>query len=102
MMRLYLAGAMTGMPDLNFPLFHAEAARLRALGFEVVNPAEINADPDAGWHHCMRKDIPELLKCDGIALLDGWEASKGARLEHHIADQMGMFVLQASMIRGAA
>lgn len=39
MKRLYLSGPMTGKPALNFPAFHAEAARLLALGYEVVNPA---------------------------------------------------------------
>ncbi|TGA83618.1 DUF4406 domain-containing protein, partial [Pseudomonas aeruginosa] len=27
--RIYLAGPMTGLPEHNFPTFHAEAARLR-------------------------------------------------------------------------
>ena len=48
-MRIYVAGPMTGHPQLNFPAFHTEAARLRALGYEVVNPAELNADPGADW-----------------------------------------------------
>ncbi|RCI66099.1 DUF4406 domain-containing protein, partial [Pseudomonas aeruginosa] len=26
--RIYLAGPMTGLPEHNFPAFHAEAARL--------------------------------------------------------------------------
>ena len=73
MKRIYIAGPMTGLPDLNFPAFHAEAARLRALGYEVSNPAEINPDPTAGWEACMRADIAELVKCDGVALLPGWE-----------------------------
>lgn len=68
-MKLYIAGPMTGLPDLNFPAFHAEAARLRALGYEVSNPAEINPDPTAGWEACMRADIAELVKCDGVALV---------------------------------
>lgn len=89
-MKIYLAGPMTGIKDLNFPAFHAEAARLRALGHTVVNPAELNADASAPWADCMRVDIAELVACDTVALLDGWTASRGARLEHHIALELGM------------
>ncbi|WP_156773566.1 DUF4406 domain-containing protein, partial [Paraburkholderia tropica] len=60
-MKLYLAGPMTGYAELNFPLFRAEAARLRALGFEIVNPAELNADPTAQWLDCMRIDIAAMM-----------------------------------------
>lgn len=38
--RVYLAGPMTGIADYNFPAFNAAAARLRAEGFDVVNPAD--------------------------------------------------------------
>lgn len=69
MRRIYLAGPMTGLPELNFPLFKSEAARLRALGFDVVNPAEISPDPGACWRACMKADIRELVTCDAIALL---------------------------------
>jgi hypothetical protein len=100
---------MTGIPDLNFPLFNAEAARLRALGYEVVNPAEINGGADElvatanmtkeqlaqHWRNCMKRDIPALLECDGLALLPGWIDSKGARLEVHIAQQFDMPVSMA-------
>lgn len=89
-MKVYLAGPMTGLPELNFPAFHAAAANLRAAGFEVVSPAEINPDPGMKWEDAMRKDIPELVKCHAIALLPGWEASRGARLEKTIADALGM------------
>lgn len=50
MKRVYLSGPMTGLPELNFPAFRVEAARLRALGFEVVNPADLNPEPNTGWH----------------------------------------------------
>lgn len=92
-MRTYLAGPMSGYPELNFPLFHAEAKRLRDSGHEVVNPAEINVDPTKGWAECMRADIAELVKCDAIAMLPGWQRSPGATLEHHIATQLGMQVI---------
>lgn len=89
-MKLYLAGPMTGIKDLNFPAFHAAAAQLRALGHEVVNPAEVNSDTTMAWADCMRLDIAELVKCQGIALMPGWGKSKGAKLEQHIAEQLGM------------
>ena len=85
-----LAGPMTGLKDLNFPAFHKAATSLRARGYEVVNPAEINPDPAAGWEACMRADIAALVTCERIALLPGWENSRGAKLEHHIATALGM------------
>ena len=102
MKRIYIAGPMTGLPDLNFPAFHAEAARLRALGYEVSNPAEINPDPTAGWEACMRADIAELVKCDGVALLPGWERSRGASLEAHIAHNLDMRLVYPGEQIGAA
>lgn len=92
MTRWYIAGPMTGQPDLNFPAFHRAAAQLRAQGHEAVNPAEINPDPSAGWNACMRADIAQLVTCDGIFLLPGWESSKGASLERHIARALDMQV----------
>jgi len=100
--RWYIAGPMSGLPELNFPAFHAEAARLRALGHAVTNPAEINAGEFAGWADCMKRDIPELLKCTGIALLPGWFHSKGARLEWSIAHSLGLEIRMADEITEAA
>lgn len=97
-MKLYLAGGMSGYPELNFPAFHAEAARLRAMGYTVINPAEIVTDQTAEWIDCMLADIPQLIGCDGIALLPGWEASKGARIEHSIARALGKLVLECAAV----
>lgn len=97
-MRLYLAGPMTGIPDLNFPAFRAEAARLRALGHQVISPAELCSDIAGDWPACMRRDIVALVGCQAIALLDGWQDSNGATLEHHIAARIGMTVYLAKSI----
>lgn len=91
---IYLSGPMTGMPDLNFPAFHAMAARLRAVGHAVVNPAELD-HPTTEWNECLRRDIVALMECYTVATLPGWEHSKGARLEVLIADRLGMAVLPA-------
>ncbi|NOV25910.1 DUF4406 domain-containing protein [Cupriavidus necator] len=95
MMRTYIAGPMSGIPLLNFPAFHEAARALRAEGHDVVNPAEINADPSAGWLECMRADIRELVTCDAIYLLPGWEKSRGARLEAKIAEGLGFRMIFA-------
>jgi len=94
--RIYLSGPMTGLPDLNFPAFAAEAARLRAAGWDVVNPAEIAQASQADWHACMRNDIAELVRCDSIALLPGWMNSQGAMLELQIAHRLGLKVVMAA------
>lgn len=91
--RLYLAGPMTGLPDLNFPAFNAAAAALRERGYHVENPAEHGIVEGAEWGDYLRYDIGRLVTCEGIALLPGWFDSKGARLEVNIAQELGMEVI---------
>ena len=91
--RLYLSGPMTGLPGLNFAAFNTAALALRAQGFVVVNPAEINPDGAMPWHLCMRADIKALCDCDAIVLLPGWERSQGAALELHVAQRLQLEVL---------
>ena len=84
---------MTGLPDFNYPAFNAEAARLRALGFHVENPAENAAPPCGSWAGYMRLAIAQLVTCDAICLLPGWSASRGASIEHDLAVHLGLAVM---------
>jgi hypothetical protein len=93
--RIYIAGPMTGLHNLNFAAFHAKAAKLRAHGHDVINPAELCPDPSMTWHDCMRRDIAALVTCSAIHLLPGWQCSKGATLEHHIAERLGLAIFGA-------
>ena len=107
-LKTYIAGPMTGYADLNFPAFHAKAAEQRLLGYEVVNPAEINGgiselaacaamtpvELAAHYRKCMINDIAALVQCDRIVMLDGWTRSKGAMLEHHIARVLGLDIVE--------
>ena len=92
---IYISGPMTGLPDLNFPAFHAAAAKLRDLGLLVVNPAEFGEGAGLRWSDYMRKDIRALMDCGALYMLPGWSESRGARLEHHIGVELGMAVLGA-------
>ncbi len=102
---LYLGGPMTGKPQFNFPAFDRAAERLREHGYGIVSPAELDdpetrdaalasADgaPGTGshsgqtWADFLARDVKLIAdKVDGIVLLDGWEKSKGARLECFVA-----------------
>lgn len=86
---------MTGIPDFNYPAFFSEAARLRALGHSVNNPAEFGAQSADAWEDYLRRDIVALMDCQTIHMLPGWTKSKGARLERYIASQLGFTITGA-------
>lgn len=88
-MRIYLAGPMTGLPEYNFPAFHAAAAKLRAAGHFVFNPAE-NANGDTSLPRAvyMRQDIQAILDTEAIVVLPGWTQSRGASLEVRIGREL--------------
>lgn len=83
-MILYIAGPMTGYPDLNYPAFHEAAAMLQTFGYQTLNPADNEPEGEKTWLAFMRMSLVQLSQADGIAQLPGWENSKGARLEYRI------------------
>ena len=92
--RVYVSGAITGTTDYMERFANAEA-HLQALGFNVVNPAKENHSFPAGtpWTTYMRASVKLLADCDAIYMLDGWRGSRGAQLEHSVADSLGMVIL---------
>jgi len=57
-MKIYIAGPMSGLPEFNYPAFHAADAELRALGHETLNPAN-NPECDS-WEGYMRAAIAQV------------------------------------------
>jgi len=90
-MKIYLSG-----PDNNVPAFNRDAKALRDAGHDVVSPAEIFVDGDVSepdfYNRCLRADLKAMMDCDAIALMDGWENSRGAHLELSVAHRVGMSV----------
>lgn len=97
MSKIYVAGPMTGLPQSNYPAFHTEAARLRAMGHEVLNPAENPAPPCGTWAGYMRMALAQLLQCETIRMLPGWENSDGSKLEIYNARHLGMTIIMPHM-----
>jgi hypothetical protein len=105
-MRVYIAGPIAGKPDGNKTAFAEAAQRVRQAGHQPVNPWDIPPDheglccpgeptehePDSGHTYgCyLRADILWLVYCDAVMLLDGWAASKGASTEAHVAQSLGL------------
>lgn len=110
-MKLYLAGPMTGYPEFNFPAFERAAFDLRRQGYDVWSPHESDLEsawkekhaatydpetgsPGAGVHESHRyflaEDLRHVCAADAVAVLDGWEASLGARIETYVAFQLGI------------
>lgn len=105
--RVYLSGPMSGLPEFNFPAFHKYAAELRSKGYTVFSPAEkdnerfgkdiskgnLTGDPkQAVEEHgfSLREALAEDLaficrEADAIALMPGWDKSKGATAEYYVA-----------------
>ncbi len=94
--RIYVAGPMTGLPEHNFPAFHATASLLRAAGCEVVNPASnFGGRTDLPRPIYLRVDVALLLGCDAVVMLPGWRNSRGAKLEYLLARELGMPVIDS-------
>lgn len=115
-MKIYIAGPMRGIPFFNFPAFNAATAELRKQGHFVFNPAErdierhngtdISAGNATGDENQAAKthgfDLRTALyedskficlEADAIAMLPGWENSKGATAERALAIALGHQVI---------
>lgn len=97
---LYISGPMTGYPEYNFPAFMAAEAKLRNLGDEVINPAQIEHRNKDNWVSCMRQAITEMLKADALVLLPGWEKSRGAQTEVELASRLEMAIEEYEYLLG--
>lgn len=92
-MKLYISGPMTGIVNKNKEAFYALADKLKDLGYSIVNPAELDIlDPATKeeYLHNLKRDLKHLLICDGLVLLDNWQASRGATLEVMLAYELEM------------
>lgn len=91
-MVVYIAGKMTGLPDLGRPKFQAAAKKLRDDGFVVLNPAEL---PDGmPGDRYMPICLAMVGVADAVYLLRGWRDSPGATLERNYALYQGKIIVE--------
>lgn len=111
MTTLYLAGPMTGLPKFNFPSFVAATKELRKTGYTIITPVESDSPEvqEAAWlsetgDHAdlprggagsdplvtALKNVEDISKCAGVALLPSWYKSAGTRMEVETAHRFGI------------
>jgi len=117
---VYIAGPMTGIEYFNFPMFDTFEGIYDKLGYEVFNPAAHDRkllgkskdwmptenDQEGGWKawskNATLKPLPSLRDMLGadlawiakyathIAMLPGWEKSRGANAEWALAKALDL------------
>jgi hypothetical protein len=91
MVKIFIAGPMTGIPLYNEPMFSRVYADLKNIvqDAEIVHPFMINTD-HANWLACMRRSITEIMTCDEVYFLPGWQNSRGAKIEYDLVESLGI------------
>jgi hypothetical protein len=105
MYKFYLAGPMSGIKSFNYPAFFQAAKELRANGYAIVCPAELDDEETVAlalasedgtvgegspngetWGDFLARDVKIVGdQVDGVVLLPYWFTSRGARLETFVA-----------------
>jgi hypothetical protein len=88
--RVYVAGPITGREGYNVEAFALAAELLQDAGYLTVNPHDICSDQEREFSYYMAKLLKEVCLSDIVALLPGWEDSKGAKLEAYVAIECGI------------
>jgi hypothetical protein len=90
MTKVYIAGPMIGLPEFNYPAFFQAADDLRAAGFVPLNPADHDLPVTLPRNVYLKAGLRLLLEADKVALLPGYQNSRGTQLELYVAAVLGI------------
>lgn len=97
-MIVYIAGPITGVMDYEKKFNEAERL-LTEQGFTVLNPAWL----PQGLGDCddyMRICLPMIALADTVAMLDGWQDSRGACREWGYAKALDKYIIDIENLLG--
>lgn len=89
-MKIYIAGAISSDPDYE-KQFKAAEEKLKAEGHAVINPVK---NEGFEYKEYIDMGLCELMRCEAIYMLQGWEKSPGANLELRYAETVGLQIFE--------
>lgn len=94
-MRVYISGAITGTDDYMERFAEAEKI-ISSRGHIPVNPAKVlsSLPNTTTYREYIKLSLDMLQMCSGIYMLDGWQQSRGAKLEHQYAETCRMLIFK--------
>ena len=104
---IYISGPMSGIPRSEYQRKFREAGRiLHRHGYGVINPCRVWACRWPWIYRAMECVLGKRLtyavilaydlillmtRADGIAMLPGWQASRGAQIENYVSMHFWMY-----------
>jgi uncharacterized UPF0146 family protein len=93
-MIVYTAGKYSGNVDENIANARKVAIELWEMGHAVIcphlNSAHMELDCKATWEDYLNGDLEIISRMDAIVMLEGWEDSKGAKMELDFARKLNI------------
>ena len=92
--KMYISGKITGLDYQEaFNSFELAEKEFLIKGWEVINPMKLKHQHDESWQNYMREDLKALLDCGCVYMLNNWEDSVGARIEHKLAMDLEILII---------
>lgn len=92
--KCYNSGKISGLPMCKvYDKFHGADFAISALNYRPVNPLYNGLTSKSPWMLHMIVDICMMFKCKAAYFQKDWKESRGARIEHSIAQRIGKLII---------
>lgn len=92
-MTIYISLPITGRESDAHERADLMKAALSRAGHKPVSPFDIYAGENPVYADYLCADLRALSGCDAIMLCDGWQFSKGCRIEANFAKEFGKQIM---------